>query len=68
MGIETVLKNVRGMLQNPKLAKSIQEERLYEFRRIMTYKCERAGINLTIADRFFQAQNFVHAVDIRKQI
>lgn len=45
--------NIRGMLQNPKLAKAIQEERLYEFRRILTYKCERLGINLTIADRFF---------------
>lgn len=45
--------NIRGMLQNPKLTKAIQEERLYEFRRILTYKCERLGINLTIADRFF---------------
>ena len=45
--------NVSGMLQNPKLAKVIQEESLYEFRRILTYKCELNGINLVIADRWF---------------
>lgn len=45
--------NVKGMLQNPKLAKSIQEENLSEFRRIMTYKCEREGIELIFADRWY---------------
>ena len=45
--------NVKGMLQNPKLAKSIQEENLFEFRRIMTYKCEREGIRLILADKWY---------------
>lgn len=45
--------NVKGMLQNPKLARSIQEENLSAFRRIITYKCERQGINLVIADRWY---------------
>lgn len=45
--------NVKGMLQNPKLAKSIQEENLSEFRRILTYKCERNGTELIIADRWY---------------
>lgn len=58
--------NVRGMLQNPKLAKSIQEERLYEFRRTMTYKCERAGINLTIADRFFPSSKLCSCCGYKK--
>ena len=45
--------NVKGMLQNPRLAKSIQEENLSEFRRILTYKCERNGTKLIIADRWY---------------
>ena len=45
--------NVKGILQNPKLAKSIQEENLSEFRRILTYKCERNGTKLIIADRWY---------------
>ena len=45
--------NIKGMLQNPKLAKSIQEENLSEFRRILTYKCEQNGTELVIADRWY---------------
>lgn len=45
--------NVRGILQNPKLARSIQEENLSEFRRILTYKCEQNGTALVIADRWY---------------
>ena len=45
--------NVRGMTKNRHLAKAIQEQGLYEFRRIMTYKCEWNNIQLIIADRFF---------------
>lgn len=45
--------NVKGMLQNPKLARSIQEENLSEFRRILTYKCEQNGTELVIADRWY---------------
>lgn len=45
--------NVKGMLQNPKLARAIQEENLARFRQILTYKCEQYGINLVIADRYY---------------
>lgn len=45
--------NVKGMLQNPKLAKFIQEENLSEFRKILTYKCERNGTEFIIADRWY---------------
>ncbi len=45
--------NIKGMLQNPKLAKSIQEENLSEFRRILTYKCEKNGTELIITDRWY---------------
>lgn len=58
--------NIRGMLQNPKLARAIQEERFYEFRRILTYKCERVGINLTIADRFFPSSKLCSCCGYKK--
>lgn len=45
--------NVKGMLQNPKLARAIQEENLSRFRQIMAYKCELNGIHLEIADRWY---------------
>ena len=45
--------NIKGMMQNPKLAKAIQDEKLYEFRRIMTYKCKQNNIDLVVADRWF---------------
>ena len=45
--------NIKGMLQNPKLAKSIQEQNLSRFRQILTYKCKLKGIKLYIADRWY---------------
>ena len=45
--------NIKGMLQNPRLARAIQEENLSRFRQILTYKCARYGINLVIADRYY---------------
>ena len=45
--------NVKGMLQNPRLARVIQEENLSEFRRILTYKCEQNNTELVIADRWY---------------
>ena len=45
--------NITGMLKNKHLAKSVQEQNLYRFREILTYKAERAGIKLVIADRFY---------------
>ena len=45
--------NVKGMLKNKHLAKSVQEQCFYSFREILTYKAERAGIKLVIADRFY---------------
>ena len=45
--------NVKGMMRNKHLAKSIQEQNFYRFREILTYKAENAGIKLIIADRFY---------------
>lgn len=45
--------NVQGMMKNKHLAKAIQEQGFYEFRRQLTYKCEWYGIELVVADRFY---------------
>ncbi len=41
------------MMTNHKLAKAIGDLGLYEARWQFTYKCERYGSKLVIADRFF---------------
>lgn len=45
--------NVKGMMKNRHLAKAIQKQGFYEFRRQLEYKCKRKGIELILADRFF---------------
>ncbi len=45
--------NVSGMMKNRHLAKAIQKQGFYEFRRQLEYKCKRKGIELSIANRFF---------------
>lgn len=45
--------NVRGMMSNRHLAKAVQEQGFYEFRRQIEYKACWAGISVIIADRYF---------------
>lgn len=52
--------NVNGMLQNHKLAKSVQELSLYEFRRQLEYKCRFYGRQLIVIDRFYPSSKTCH--------
>lgn len=52
--------NVKGMLQNHKLAKSIQELSLYEFRRQLEYKCKWYGRQLVTIDRYYPSSKTCH--------
>lgn len=45
--------NVRGMMSNRHLAKAVQEQGFYEFRRQIEYKAAWAGVRVVIADRFY---------------
>lgn len=45
--------NIQGMLKNKHLSKAISEQKFYEFRRQLAYKCKFSGIELTPADRFY---------------
>jgi putative transposase len=45
--------NVKGMIKNHHLAKSISDAAFGEFRRQITYKCSESHKTLIVADRFF---------------
>jgi len=45
--------NIKGMMKNKHLAKAIQEQCLYEFKRQLKYKCEFYGINFIEADMWY---------------
>lgn len=45
--------DVKGMMKNHYLARAIQEQCFYEFRRQMEYKCQWNGIEMVFADRYF---------------
>lgn len=45
--------NVMGMMKNKHLSEKIMESKFYEIRSQLEYKCERKGIQLIIADRWY---------------
>ena len=45
--------NVQGMMSNKHLAKAVQEQCLYEFRRQIEYKAEWSKIKVIVADRYY---------------
>ena len=45
--------NVKGMMKNRHLSKSVQEQCFYEFRRQIEYKSEWNNIKVVVADRYF---------------
>lgn len=51
IGIEDL--NVRGMLRNRRLARSVADMSFFEFRRQLEYKAERRGGLVVVADRWF---------------
>ncbi|MCF2640170.1 transposase [Fusobacterium varium] len=45
--------NIKGMMSNHKLARSIQSSKFYEVRKQLVYKCKNNNIKLIVADRFY---------------
>lgn len=45
--------NIKGMLKNKHLSKAIAQQRFYEFKRQIQYKCEKYGIEFIEADKWF---------------
>ena len=52
--------NVSGMMKNKHLSKAIQQQKLYEFRRQLEYKCKWNNIELRIVDRYFPSTKLCH--------
>lgn len=45
--------NIQGMMKNKHIAKAVQQQGLYEFKRQMQYKCEWNGIEFVEADKWY---------------
>lgn len=45
--------NIKNMMKNRHLAKAVQEQCLYEFKRQIQYKCKKYGIEFVEADKWF---------------
>ena len=45
--------NIKGMMKNKHLSKTVAEQCLYNFKMIMKYKCELYGIEFVEADRYY---------------
>lgn len=62
--IETL--NVKGMMKNKYLAKSIAQQKFYEFKRQLHYKCETYNIELVEADKFYPSSKLCHECGHKK--
>lgn len=45
--------NLKGMMKDKHLSKAIQQQKLYEFKRQIAYKCELYGIEFVEADQWY---------------
>jgi len=52
--------NVSGMMKNKHLAKSVAQQKFYEFRVKLEHKCRQSGIELRVVDRFYPSSKLCH--------
>ncbi|MCY8232591.1 RNA-guided endonuclease InsQ/TnpB family protein [Priestia endophytica] len=45
--------NIKGMMKNKRLSKAIAKQGLYEFKRQIQYKCEKHGVEVVEADKWY---------------
>ena len=57
--------NVRGMLANARLARSIADVGFYSFRRQLKYKAARYGTQIVLADRWYPSSKLCCACGVR---
>ena len=61
--------NTKGILQNRRLAKAVQEQMFREFIRQMEYKCQRNSIRFILADRFYPSSKICSSCgNIKEQL
>ncbi|BAU28404.1 putative transposase [Aneurinibacillus soli] len=59
--------NIQGMMKNKHVSKAIQEQKLYEFKRQMKYKCEFNGIDFVEADKWYPSSKMCSCCGIVKK-
>lgn len=59
--------NVKGMMKNKHLSKSIQQQEFYKFRHYLEYKCQFTGVDLVVADRFFPSSKTCSCCGYKKK-
>lgn len=59
--------NIKGMMKNKHLSKSIAKQCLYEFKRQMQYKCEFNGIKFVEADKWYPSSKTCSECGHKKQ-
>ena len=52
--------NISGMMKNKYLAKSVAQQKFYEFRVKLEHKCRQNAIELRIVDRFYPSSKLCH--------
>ena len=61
--------NVSGMMKNKHLAEKIAEQKFYEFKRQMKYKCQFNKIEFALADRWYpSSKSCCHCGSIKKDL
>ena len=61
--------NVSGMMKNKHLAEKIAEQKFYEFKRQMKYKCQFNKIEFALADRWYpSSKDCSHCGNIKKDL
>ena len=66
IGIEDL--NVRGMMKNHRLARSIADMSFHEFRRQVEYKTDRRGGIVIVADRWFASSKICSCCDYKLDV
>lgn len=51
---------VSNMMKNKHLSKAVAQQKFYEFRSKLEYKCNLFGIELRIVDRFYPSSKLCH--------
>lgn len=52
--------NIKGMMKNKHLSKAVAQQKFFEFRTKLLAKCNKYGIELRIADRFYPSSKTCH--------
>lgn len=59
--------NIKGMMKNRHLSKAVAQQKFYEFRRVLQYKCRWNNIELRIVNRFYPSSKLCSCCGFKKK-